>query len=91
MITVKKNYKNGCLERIWPICYRTASQFSQGDPICPNKGARKTPQSSESMNLPLFFFVCPTDGCTDFNHFDADNLSIAERMGKDKYLERVLR
>jgi len=39
MILVNKNYKSGRLGRIWPICYRTTSQFLKGGSICPNKNA----------------------------------------------------
>ena len=43
----------------------------------------------ESANLPLSFFACPNGDCADFNRFDADNLSIAEWMGKDKAIRRL--
>jgi transposase-like protein len=43
----------------------------------------------EPGNLPLSFFVCPNSDCADFNRFDADNLSVAERMGKDKAIRRL--
>jgi transposase-like protein len=43
----------------------------------------------EPSNLPLSFFACPNSDCADFNHFDAGNLSIAERMGKDKAIRRL--
>jgi len=39
--------------------------------------------------FPLSFFACPNPDCADFNHFDAGNLSIAERMGKDKAIRRL--
>ena len=39
MILVKNNNKIGHIEDIWPICYRTTSQFLQGGSICPNKNA----------------------------------------------------
>jgi len=39
--------------------------------------------------FPLSFFACPNPECADFNRFDAGNLSIAERMGKDKAIRRL--
>ena len=39
--------------------------------------------------FPLSFFACPNSECADFNRFDAGNLSIAERMGKDKAIRRL--
>jgi transposase-like protein len=45
--------------------------------------------NSEATNLPLSFFACPNSDCAEFNHFDADNLSIAEWMGKDKNIRRL--
>jgi len=41
MILVKKNYKNRRFGHIWPIYYRTISQFLPGGTICPNKDAIK--------------------------------------------------
>ena len=38
---------------------------------------------------PLSFFACPNPDCEDFNHFGAENLSVAERMGKDKAIRRL--
>ena len=43
----------------------------------------------EPVNLPLSFFACPNSDCADFNRFDADNLSVAEWMGKDKAIRRL--
>ncbi len=43
----------------------------------------------EPANLPLSFFACPNSDCADFSHFDADNLSVAEWMGKDKAIRRL--
>jgi transposase-like protein len=45
--------------------------------------------NNEPTNLPLSFFACPNSNCADFNKFDADNLSIAEWMGKDKAIRRL--
>lgn len=39
--------------------------------------------------FPLSFFACPNPDCADFNRFDAGNLSIAERMGKNKAIRRL--
>jgi transposase-like protein len=39
--------------------------------------------------FPLSFFACPNPDCADFNRFAAGNLSIAERMGKDKAIRRL--
>lgn len=38
---------------------------------------------------PLSFFACPNGDCADFNRFAAGNLSVAERMGKDKAIRRL--
>lgn len=48
--------------------------------------SKNEPNSSE---FPLSFFACPTPNCADFNKFDAGNLSIAERMGKNKAIRRL--
>jgi len=45
--------------------------------------------NTEEANLPLSFFACPNSDCADFNRFDADNLSVAEWMGKDKAIRRL--
>ena len=39
--------------------------------------------------VPLSFFACPNSDCADFNRFDAGNLSVAERMGKDNAIRRL--
>jgi len=39
--------------------------------------------------FPLFFFACPNQICAAFNKFNAGNLFIAERMGKDKAIRRI--
>jgi len=44
-------------------------------------------QESRQVGIPEFplsFFACPNPDCAEFNHFAAGNLSICERMGKDK-------
>jgi transposase-like protein len=38
---------------------------------------------------PLAGFACPNEDCSDFNIFGAGNLSVCERMGKDKRLRRL--
>lgn len=38
---------------------------------------------------PLSFFACPNPDCADFNHFAAANLSVAERMGKNRAIRRL--
>jgi len=55
----------------------------------PKQKCYKNQDNSEPANLPLSFFACPNSDCADFNHFDADNLSIAEWMGKDKAIRRL--
>jgi len=37
----------------------------------------------------LCFFACPNGDCANFNRFGAGNLSVAERMGKDKAIRRL--
>jgi transposase-like protein len=37
----------------------------------------------------LRLFACPNDDCDLFNQFDAGNLSVCERMGKDKAIRRL--
>ena len=44
---------------------------------------------SEPQGLALSFFACPNSDCADFNRFDSGNLSVAERMGKDKAIRRL--
>lgn len=51
-----------------------------------HKTKNKTPTYGE---LPLSFFACPNPDCAHFNRFDADNLSVAERMGKNKAIRRL--
>ena len=45
--------------------------------------------SQPPAEFPLSFFACPNQNCPDFNRFNAGNLSIAERMGKDKAIRRL--
>jgi transposase-like protein len=43
----------------------------------------------KEADLSLSLFACPNSECADFNRFNADNLSIAEWMGKDKAIRRL--
>lgn len=38
---------------------------------------------------PLALFACPNPDCLAFNCFDAGNLTVCERMGKDKSIRRL--
>jgi transposase-like protein len=51
-----------------------------------NSSSRTEPVSEA---FPLSFFACPNPDCADFNKFDAGNLSVAERMGKNKTIRRL--
>jgi len=55
----------------------------------PKQERHKNQPERESDNPPLAFFACPNSDCADFNHFSANNLSIAEWMGKDKAIRRL--
>jgi transposase-like protein len=51
---------------------------------------RSTPQErSPAEALSLGFFACPNPDCEAFNHFEGDNLCVAECMGKDKAIRRL--
>jgi len=51
---------------------------------------RLTKQDNDKPeNMPLAFFACPNSDCADFNRFNANNLSIAEWMGKNKAIRRL--
>ncbi len=50
---------------------------------------RKEQDDNKPTNLPPAFFACPNSDCADFNRFDTGNLSVAERMGKDKAIRRL--
>lgn len=39
--------------------------------------------------LPLSALACPNPDCSDFNRFGVGNLSVAERMGKQKAIRRL--
>ena len=55
----------------------------------PEQKCHKNQDNSEPTNLPLSFFACPNSDCANFNHFDADNLSVAEWMEKETDIRRV--
>jgi len=55
----------------------------------PKQKQHKKQDDSKPNNLPLAFFACPNSECADFNKFNAGNLSVAERMGKDKAIRRL--
>jgi transposase-like protein len=55
----------------------------------PEQKQRKEQDDSKPTNLPLAFFACPNSDCADFNRFGANNLSVAEWMGKDKAIRRL--
>ena len=50
---------------------------------------RQTAKDGPIQELPLSFFACPNCDCADFNRFAADNLSVCERMGKNKAIRRL--
>ena len=49
----------------------------------------KQQTGQKNPEFPLSFFACPNPDCAEFNRFSAGNLSIAERMGKDKAIRRL--
>lgn len=55
----------------------------------PEQKCHTNQDTSEATTLPPSFFACPNSDCAEFNHFGADNLSIAEWMGKDKNIRRL--
>ena len=51
---------------------------------------QKTKKPSPSSDIfPLEFFACPNPECAAFNDFGEDNLSVCERMGKNKDIRRL--
>lgn len=46
-------------------------------------------RESHDPEPPLSFFACSNPECADFNRFDVGNLSVAERMGKDRAIRRL--
>jgi transposase-like protein len=49
----------------------------------------KAPAASAAERDPLAAFACPNPDCDLFNRFNAGNLSVAERMGKDHAIRRL--
>jgi transposase-like protein len=45
--------------------------------------------ATASPNDDLSRFACPNEDCDDFNRFAAGNLSVCERMGKDRRIRRL--
>jgi transposase-like protein len=45
--------------------------------------------AAETGEVPLDCFACPNPECDAFNRFAAGNLSVCERMGKDKAIRRL--
>ena len=54
-----------------------------------SKQQYETHDDKTPVTMPLALFACPNSDCADFNTFDADNLSVAEWMGKDKAIRRL--
>lgn len=44
---------------------------------------------SGASEYPLDFFACPNGDCADFNKFSNGNLSLVERIGKNKTIRRL--
>jgi transposase-like protein len=55
----------------------------------PEQKQCKEQDDSKPTRLLLSLFACPNSDCADFNRFDAENLSIAEWMGKDQAIRRL--
>jgi transposase-like protein len=62
-----------------------ATQPKSHDPEAPAPPSSTAPTEPR----PLAFFACPNPDCPSFNVFGAGNLSVAERMGKDKAIRRL--
>ncbi len=45
--------------------------------------------TAANTNSGLAAFACPNESCADFNRFGVGNLSVCERMGKDKKIRRL--
>ncbi len=54
-----------------------------------SKRRRPKQQSPPSEPFPLEFFACPNPDCAAFNKFGENNLSVCERMGKNKAIHRL--
>jgi transposase-like protein len=49
----------------------------------------KRPDDATRADATLTAFACPNEDCSDFNRFGAGNLSVCERMGKDRQIRRL--
>lgn len=47
------------------------------------------PDTTPATDGDLAMFACPDPDCDAFNRFDAGNLSVCERIGKDKRIRRL--
>ena len=47
------------------------------------------PTTTPATDGDLALFACPNDDCDAFNRFDGGNLSVCERIGKDKAIRRL--
>lgn len=50
---------------------------------------RRAAAEAASAKDDLSGFACPNEDCCDFNRFAAGNLSVCERMGKDRHIRRL--
>ncbi len=50
---------------------------------------RKPPAEVALPDEDLSGFACPNEDCGDFNRFAAGNLSVCERMGRDRRIRRL--
>lgn len=61
----------------------------KGKPNMPEQKRHNNQDGQKRPTPPLSLFACPNSDCADFNRFDADNISVAEWMGKDKAIRRL--
>lgn len=54
-----------------------------------SKKRRPQQPSAPGETIPLDFFACPNPDCAAFNKFGENNLSVCERMGKNKGIRRL--
>jgi transposase-like protein len=54
-----------------------------------SKRRKPKQQSPPIAPFPLEFFACPNPDCASFNKFGENNLSVCERMGKNKGIRRL--
>jgi transposase-like protein len=52
-------------------------------------GKRRGTHAAASCSDDLSEFACPNEDCPDFNRFAAGNLSVCERMGKERGIRRL--